>query len=1038
MVSLRSLLPLFFTFISLLHNISAFPLIIRSRFTGVQTSRALAKSSSICRNADQFTRNIPNFRRGTHFSNNPFSTFTLPSLHSSLYTGLSEEGDCETVARALLDDAVRLYCQINTNDVNDISTIRGGIDRDANIGKDVSLILQDISQTICKLENNNIFASEKNDAFGSFGGVDFQKKIDDAVMKTSKTLALSSSIDSPDVEDLVKEVEKLVQMNHSIRESGNVPSKEEKLSVLTYSKNHPEVDDIWSHLNQLEARVSDLNSRLVLQKRQPLPTVSSTVKVNNEFEYFHDQHQSSTSKGMVQRDNSRSNYQLHVKKTQKGEEPVKEIQKYEEEEVKSDHAPDSQSTTTSMSSFAPLTNDSIATSDEGDSQHSEHKEINETTNKNDINSNQSDSDKKFNSDYNEIYDKMPENVESFDTNVEEVDIAIVGAGVGGLCAGAILNTLYGKTVGIYESHYLPGGCAHAFDRVANIRKDDGTIEKQTFTFDSGPTIVLGCSTKPFNPLRQVLNAVGKGDDVEWLPYNSWGMIENPGKQDSLQNEKRWSVELGPDKFAEGPVLEYGGTEALREFNELKKVTEGLVSSAIAIPAMAMRCGDSALIPLLRYLPALVNLIKQGDELTRGTFDPYMNGPIFTVTNKWLRDWLDALAFSLSGLPASRTSAAAMAYVLYDMHRDGAALDYPRGGLGSVIDALVHAVQQGDNGSKVNLRNTVASIDSTPDGSRITGLTLVNGKVVKAKDGVIYNAPVWSLEKLLKNDIAKKILNKIGANVNKIQSSKETLNKSEDSMLNSSWVVAHEAKGSGGLYSYIKSEPKSNINNDLAKGLLNKCKESEMTGSFLHLHLALNSTGLDLDKMHAHYTVMDRGLSGDDDAVFNKNRDGPCGECNMIAVSNPCVLDDSLAPKGYIVIHAYAAGNEPYEIWESFKHKRNTQEYQVLKKERSEVLWRAVESVIPDVRQRVVLDMLGSPLTHERFLRRPKGTYGSATEDYLLDGRTSFDSLVLCGDGIFPGIGIPAVALNGASAANSMIGVFDHWKLLNDLKKRRHI
>jgi hypothetical protein len=66
---------------------------------------------------------------------------------------------------------------------------------------------------------------------------------------------------------------------------------------------------------------------------------------------------------------------------------------------------------------------------------------------------------------------------------DQVDIAIVGAGIGGLCAGAILNTLYGKNVGVYESHYLPGGCAHAFDR-----KDSNNA---TFTFDSGPTILLG-------------------------------------------------------------------------------------------------------------------------------------------------------------------------------------------------------------------------------------------------------------------------------------------------------------------------------------------------------------------------------------------------------------------------------------------------------------------------------------------------------------------------------------------------------------------
>ena len=67
-----------------------------------------------------------------------------------------------------------------------------------------------------------------------------------------------------------------------------------------------------------------------------------------------------------------------------------------------------------------------------------------------------------------------------------------------------------------------------------------------------------------------------------------------------------------------------------------------------------------------------------------------------------RNWLDALAFSLSGLPASRTAAAAMAFVLNDMHRPGAALDYPRGGMGEIIEALVRGVEQGNNGSKVNL------------------------------------------------------------------------------------------------------------------------------------------------------------------------------------------------------------------------------------------------------------------------------------------------------------------------------------------------
>ena len=70
--------------------------------------------------------------------------------------------------------------------------------------------------------------------------------------------------------------------------------------------------------------------------------------------------------------------------------------------------------------------------------------------------------------------------------------------------------------------------------------------------------------------------------------------------------------------------------------------------------MAMRPGPTSLIPLLRYLPSLFSIIRNGVEVSTGPFAPFMNGPIFEVKDKWLRDWLDALAFSLSGLPAERT------------------------------------------------------------------------------------------------------------------------------------------------------------------------------------------------------------------------------------------------------------------------------------------------------------------------------------------------------------------------------------------------
>jgi len=585
--------------------------------------------------------------------------------------------------------------------------------------------------------------------------------------------------------------------------------------------------------------------------------------------------------------------------------------------------------------------------------------------------------------------------------VNEVDVAIVGAGIGGLCAGAILNTLYGKTVGIYESHYVAGGCAHAFER--RLAFADGNTAN--FVFDSGPSILLGCSSRPYNPLRQVLNAIGQ--PVEWIPYSGWGMIENPGKL----NEKRWKVELGPDLFENGPLKQFGSSRALQEFQGLREVTRKLVDGAVAIPAMAMRPGASALLPLLRYLPALIGLLQQGPELTQGTFAPFMDGPLYKVSDPWLRSWLDALAFSLSGLPAARTSAAAMAYVLYDMHRPGTSLDYPRGGLGKVVEALVKGVQQGSNGSTVNLRHHVESIDTSPDGSKIVGLTLRGGQKIKAKYGVICNAPVWSLSDLIKNKRAKVILNNNNPQM-------------EQRKPRQSW---HRIPSTEKFSISENRQISSTQNGD---SFLSLCDTAEMTGSFLHLHLAIKSDGLDFRNMEAHYTIMDRSLSGDSGYPFP---DGPCGELNMIAVSNPCIIDPTLAPKGYMIMHAYGAANEPYDLWEGLVN--SSQKYKLLKEERAEVLWRAVESIVPDVRQRVVCSLVGSPKTHERFLRRPMGTYGSATEDYLRDGSTPIENLVMCGDGIFPGIGVPAVALSGASAANALVSPFQQWKCLDQLSQK---
>jgi len=289
--------------------------------------------------------------------------------------------------------------------------------------------------------------------------------------------------------------------------------------------------------------------------------------------------------------------------------------------------------------------------------------------------------------------------------------------------------------------------------------------------------------------------------------------------------------------------------------------------------------------------------------------------------------------------------------------------------------------------------------------------------------------------------------------------KENHSLGSATVANQSWITDSAIDPNTGRGSVIRPMSRlqssdGEISTSTGDNLLEKCDTAEMTGSFLHLHVALDAKNLDLDSLEPHYTVMDRGLEGDD-RVINGVPDGPCGELNMIAVSNPCVLDRTLAPEGYVIVHAYGAGNEPYDIWQkqstnleddeqafdnsAFSGKKyQSSTYDALKNARGEPLWRAIESVIPDARERTVLALLGSPLTHERYLRRPYGTYGAAFEDCLKDGSTPIPNLMLAGDGVFPGIGIPAVALSGASAANGMVNFIEQWKCLDELKSQKLI
>jgi phytoene dehydrogenase-like protein len=333
---------------------------------------------------------------------------------------------------------------------------------------------------------------------------------------------------------------------------------------------------------------------------------------------------------------------------------------------------------------------------------------------------------------------------------------------------------------------------------------------------------------------------------------------------------------------------------------------------------------------------------------------------------------------LQGLPASGTMNAVMAYMLADWYRPGVVLDFPKGGSGAIVDALVRGVRK--HGNKVCLNCHVDEILVEDD--RVTGVRLSDGKVVKVKQAVVSNADPYVTNELLS-----------------------------------------KARATGKLHQKAAEYMDSLINTNEATGGVPDLK------SFIHIHAGIDAEGLP-EKPGADFPAQ-WAVVRDWDAP-----EGVEAPRNIVLCSMPSLIDPSLAPEGKHVLHAYVPATEPYEWWAGMD--RNSDEYKKKKEEAADFLWNAIEEYVPNARERAVPGtvQIGTPLTHERFLRRSRGTYGPRVEagkQTLPGHKTPLEGLYLTGDFTFPGIGVPATAASGAITANSLVSVKQHLDMLDKIR-----
>jgi len=553
---------------------------------------------------------------------------------------------------------------------------------------------------------------------------------------------------------------------------------------------------------------------------------------------------------------------------------------------------------------------------------------------------------------------------------KEYDYIVVGSGIGGLTAAAMLS-YHGNSVLVLESHYETGGAAHGFTRCvkkSNSKKrsnekesaaaaaevaeeDEDEEESLEFVFDTGPSFFAGLTTpNALNPLASVLEVLG--EPLQTVKYDPLGTFHIEKGVPGLRRHADLDLLCEEiERFSEN-----GAKEVRLAVPKIRDMFEALSG----LPTIALRTDWRILLVIgKRYLEKMSKLGKYGGVMGQPT-NALLD--FLDVKDPWVKYLCDLECFLLSGMDASGTVSAEFASVFgaSDYFKKS---EFPVGGGKAISDALVRAIEKRGGEIRVNAHVKEIALNDKKDEAVGVRMKKDPETIIRAKKGVLSNASVWdTYEKLLPKD----------ANISTQEYKKNTT--------------------------------------------------IECSDSFMHIHLGIKADGLDFSHLGGHHVVVNDK---------SKPLDAPGNVC-MISIAT--VWSPEMAPDGYHCVHCYTM--EPYDGWTELKAS-DRKAYEEKKKEKCDVLFKALETVIPDVRSRVVLELLASPASHEKWLRRYRGTYGAvipAPKMFPGPAVKGVKNLYRVGDSVAPGVGVPAAAGSGVICANTLTKLDEHFEFLDRCEK----
>eukprot|EP00892_Ulva_mutabilis_P005480 jgi/Ulvmu1/3303/UM153_0015.1 len=673
----------------------------------------------------------------------------------------------------------------------------------------------------------------------------------------------------------------------------------------------------------------------------------------------------------------------------------------------------------------------------------------------------------------------PEYITATEDVPREVDVVVIGSGVGGLSCAAMLCR-YGYEVLVVESHTTAGGAAHHWSR-------------RQFNFDSGAALFSGINPAivssgsggtayktTANPLSSVLAAID-----ETVP----GVIDLNDSATCLvyPDGKQYRTQLGSEKFVE-VVEERLGSDAAREWTAFQESVNKLCVSAGAIPPAAVRLDPAVAWTAAFRRPAAFLRYTLGSSGSAGkTFADVMDG---TVTRPDVRRLITMITEGTCSAPPAEVDAAYMLRAFHEMWGPSTQLQYPQHGSQAIVDTLVHGVNK--FGGHVALGFHVTSILPEGAGSQTAGSEVTAAvPAIRPVAAAVAMSPPIATAACSGSPGPGTAAQPHGAGGSRSVATGASTNGSSGSSMfgwpmgpgtvegdKAGGVEVRAADGSthsvrarhavvcnasvwdtvglldaGGMQGGIRAGVAAELAEEATlrsmaaaggrEGLPDRGSggngapggDADVRGTGYVTGEAFEEYVRDLEMnesmMHLHVGFTAR--EGEDLPFHTYFLESPhTGRNGWPTIVIPSTAASGLAPPGHHVLHATMS--EPYDPWEGLS--RTSPEYRRLKEERAATLWGFVRQIIPDIDGRVVMSSVGTPATHARFLRRKRGTYGPANlltlTGALPQAVKPLGNVFCCGDSVFPGAGTPAVAANGMWVANTLVPVGTHTAMLDDI------